>query len=79
MSSSLPGMVSATQAKVNELTKKHKLPAGAADNFAAMKQAWTDASAAFSSGKLQDAMAKASEAKDKLTQLQSALGMKPAA
>lgn len=79
MSSSMPGLVADAEAKVTELTKKHKLPEGAADNLAAVKQAWTDASSAFSSGKLQDAMAKASEAKDKLTQLQSALGMKPAA
>jgi hypothetical protein len=79
MSSSLPGMVSDTQAKVDALTKTHKLPAGAADNFAAIKQTWTDASGAFSSGKIQDALAKASEAKAKLTELQTTLGMKPAA
>jgi len=79
MSSSMPGLVSAVQTKVDALTKSHKLPAGAADNMAAVKQAWSDASAAFSSGKLQDAMSKASEAKDKLNQLQSKLGMKPAA
>jgi hypothetical protein len=79
MSSSMPNMVSAVQTKVDALTKSHKLPAGAADNLAAVKQSWSDASAAFSSGKLQDAMAKASEAKDKLTQLQSMLGIKPAA
>ena len=79
MSSSLPGMVSSTQAKVDALAKTHKLPAGAADNFAAIKQTWTDASGAFSSGKIQDALAKASEAKEKLMQLQTTLGMKPAA
>jgi hypothetical protein len=75
----MPGLVSAVQTKVDALTKSHKLPAGAADNMAAVKQAWGDASSAFQSGKLQDAMAKASEAKDKLTQLQTMLGMKPGA
>ena len=79
MSSSMPGLVSAVQTKVDALTKSHKLPAGAADNMAAAKQVWGDASSAFQSGKLQDAMAKASEAKDKLTQLQTMLGMKPGA
>ncbi len=44
-----------------------------------MKQTWDDASAAFQSGKLQDAMTKAAAAKDKLTELQATLGMKPAA
>jgi hypothetical protein len=79
LSGSMPGLVSAVQTKVDALTKKHKLPAGAADNMAAVKQAWGDASSAFQSGKLQDAMTKASEAKTKLTQLQTMLGMKPAA
>ncbi len=79
MSSSMPGLVSAVQTKMDALTKSHKLPAGAADNMASAKQAWSDASAAFQSGKLQDAMSKASAAKDKLTQLESMLGMKPAA
>jgi hypothetical protein len=79
MSSSMPGLVAAVQTKVDAMTKTHKLPAGAADNFAAVKQAWGDASSAFQSGKIQDAMAKAGEAKEKLTALQSMLGMKPAA
>ncbi len=79
MSSSMPGLVSAVQTKMDALTKSHKLPAGASDNMASVKQTWNDASSAFQSGKLQDAMSKASEAKDKLTQLQATLGMKPAA
>jgi hypothetical protein len=79
MGSSMPGLVSAVQTKVDALTKKHKLPAGVADNLTAAKQAWGDASSAFQSGKLQDAMTKASEAKAKLTELQAKLGMKPAA
>jgi len=79
MSSSMPGLVSSVQTKMDAMSKSHKLPAGAADNMASAKQAWSDASAAFQSGKLQDAMSKASAAKDKLNQLQTMLGMKPAA
>jgi hypothetical protein len=79
LSGSMPGLVQAVQTKVDALTKKHKLPAGAADDLTAVKQAWGDASSAFQSGKLQDAMAKATAAKEKLTQLQTMLGIKPAA
>ncbi|MGA2965042.1 MAG: hypothetical protein ABSD64_02450 [Terriglobales bacterium] len=79
MSGSMPGLVTAVETKVNALTKSHKLPAGAADSLASIKQSWSDASAAFSSGQLSDAMAKASAAKAKLTELQTTLGMKPAA
>jgi hypothetical protein len=79
MSGSMPGLVTAVQTKVAALTKSHKLPAGAADSLASVKQSWTDASTAFQSGQLSDAMAKASAAKAKLTELQTMLGMKPAA
>ncbi len=79
MSGSMPGLVSAVQTKVDALTKSHKLPAGAADTLTSIKQSWTDASTAFTSGNLSGAMAKASAAKAKLTELQTTLGMKPAA
>jgi hypothetical protein len=79
MSGSMPGLVTAVQTKVAALTKSHKLPAGAADSLASVKQSWSDASTAFHSGQLSDAMAKASAAKAKLTELQAMLGMKPAA
>jgi hypothetical protein len=79
LSSSMPGLVSAVQTKVDALTKSHKLPAGAADGLASVKQTWTDASAAFTSGQIPDALAKASAAKAKLTELQTTLGIKPAA
>lgn len=79
MSGSMPGLMTAVQTKVAALTKSHKLPAGAADSFATVKQSWTDASSAFTSGNLSDAMAKASAAKAKLTELQTTLGMKPTA
>ena len=79
LSSVFPGLVSAVQTKEDALKRSHKLPAGAADSLAAVKQVWGGASSAFQSGKLQDAMAKAAEAKGKLTQLEAMLGMKPAA
>jgi hypothetical protein len=79
LSSSMPGLVSAVQTKVDALTKSHKLPAGAADSLASVKQTWTDASAAFTSGQIPEALAKASDAKAKLTELQTKLGIKPAA
>lgn len=79
MSSSMPGLVTTVQKKVDALTKSHKLPAGAAAGLASVKQNWTDASTAFQSRQLSDAMAKASAAKAKLTELQTMLGMKPAA
>lgn len=79
MSGSMPGLVTAVQTRVDALTKSHKLPAGAADSLASIKQSWTAASTAMQSGQLSDAMAKASAAKAKLTELQTTLGIKPAA
>ncbi len=79
LSGSVPGLVSAVQTRVDALTKSHKLPAGAADTFASVKQTWTDASTAFSSGQIPDALAKATAAKAKLTELATTIGLKPAA
>ena len=79
LSTSMPGLVGAVQAKVDTLAKTHKLPAGAADSLASVKQTWTDASATFTSGQIPDALAKASAAKEKLTDLATKLGVKPAA
>ena len=59
LSGSLPKTVEEITTKVAALTKTHKLPAGAGDQLDAAKQMWTDASSAFSSGNLSDAMAKA--------------------
>jgi phage terminase small subunit len=55
------------------------VPKATADSFASAKQTWTDASAASASGKIPDAVAKGSEAKTELTDLQSKLGIKPKA
>lgn len=79
LSGSIPALVAEDQKKVDTLTRSHKLPKGAADTFATEKQAWTDASAAFASGKIPDAVAKASDVKAKLTELQTTLGIKPKA
>lgn len=79
LSGSMPGLVSAVQSRVDTLTKSHKLPAGVGERLATVKQTWTDASAAFTSGQIPDALAKATAAKGMLTQLQTTLGMKPAA
>ena len=79
LSGSMPALVSTIQTKVAALTKSHKLPAGAADTLASVKQTWTDASSAFTSGQIPDALAKATAAKAKLTELGAMLGIKPAA
>ena len=79
LSAKMPGLVATVSSKVDALKKTHKLPAGAADTLASVKQGWTDASAAFTSGQIPDALAKASAAKDKLMELEPKLGIKPAA
>jgi hypothetical protein len=78
LNSSMPGLVSAIQSKVDALKKHHALPAGATDALAGLKQAWGNASAAFQSGDLSGAMEKASAAKAKLADMQQMLGMKAA-
>jgi hypothetical protein len=76
LSTSMRGLIAAVQSKADALTKNHHLPAGAADTLASVKQSWTDASSTVSSGQIQDALAKASAAKDKLTELANKLGVK---
>lgn len=73
LNSSVPGLLADDQKKVDALTKRHKLPKDVADGFASAKQAWADASAASTSGKLPDAVAKGSDAKVRLTELQTTL------
>ena len=79
LNNSIPGLVSAVQTKVEVLTKRRRLPKGVADSLASAKQTWTDASTAFTSGQLPDALEKAAAAKAALTELQAKLGIKPAA
>jgi hypothetical protein len=80
LNNSIPGLVSAVQTKLDALAKRRrKLPKGVADNLAIAKQCWTDASTAFTSGQLPEALEKASAAKASLIELQTKLGIKPAA
>jgi hypothetical protein len=79
LSSKMPGLVAAVQSRESALSKSHKLPAGANDTLASAKQIWSAAAAAFASGQIPDALAKASAAKQKLVDLEPKLGMKPAA
>lgn len=79
LSGSLPRSVEQITTKVAPLPKTHTLPAGVGDQLDAAEQMWTDASSAFSSGNLSDAMAKANDVKDKFAALRTMLGVKPAA
>lgn len=78
LSDAIPGIVSAIQTKADALAKKHRLPKSIADSFASAKQTWEEASSAFISGQLQDALAKGANAKVALTDLQTKLKIKPA-
>lgn len=81
MSTELPNDVGAVQAKVDELAKARKLPAGLdaaafagiKDSLTNMKQMWTDAQAAFTSGNLADAMAKVGTIKQGLVSAMTTL------
>lgn len=79
LSGGMPKMVAGAEARVKTLTAQHKLPEGAGDKLEAVKKGWSDASDAFKSGNLADAMNKANAAKNQLTDLAGSLGMKPAA
>lgn len=69
----VPTLLAEDQKKVDALTKRHKLPKAVADNFASAKQTWAAASAASASGKIPDAVAKGTDAKTKLMDLQTTL------
>jgi hypothetical protein len=76
LESTMPGLVSAVQNKVDTLKRTHKLPAGADDALTELKQKWGDASTSFKSGDYSSAMEQANAAKAKLADLQKMLGMK---
>lgn len=84
MSGGLPGMVSAIQSRVDILSKSRRLPAGldkdkfdsAKASLATVTQTWTEASNAFQSGNLMDAVAKAKAVKEKAVEIMNTLGMK---
>jgi phage shock protein A len=77
MSSTMPGLVSAVQSRMDTLKKTHRLPSGANDAFASLQQSWNGASSSFQSGDLSSAMQQATAAKEKLAEVQKTLGMKP--
>jgi hypothetical protein len=84
MSGGLPGMVEAIQSRVNILSKSKKLPSGidknkfeaAKTDLATISGAWTEASSAFTSGNLMEAVTKAKTVKDKAVEIMNAIGMK---
>ena len=88
MSAGLPGMVSAIQSRINILAKSRKLPAGldkekfesAKTSLAGITQTLTEATDAFKSGNVMDAVNKATTVKEKAAEIMAAIGMKlPAA
>jgi hypothetical protein len=83
LSDSLPKMVDAIKSRVDILSQSKKLPAGmdaaklasAKDGLAAATTGWAEAQDAFKAGKWTDAIAKATSAKDKATEVMATLGM----
>jgi hypothetical protein len=83
MSAGLPKMVEAIKSRVDILSKSKKLPAGldkvkfdgVKSGLAEITQTWTDATTAFQSGNLAEALAKAKTVKDKAVEIMTTLGM----
>lgn len=76
LNDTMPGLVSAVQARMDRLKKSHHLPPAAPADLASVKQSWEDSSTAFQSGQLFEALSKGSQAQSKLMALQKALGLK---
>jgi len=83
LSGGLPQMAEAIKSRVDILSQSKKLPAGldkdklesAKAGLASLNQSWTEASAAFQSGNMTDAIAKAQAAKAKAVECMTALNM----
>ena len=83
MSGGLPKLAEAIKARVDALSASKKLPAGidkdklesAKTGLATLSQSWTEASDAFKSGNLTDAIAKGQAAKAKAVELMTALNI----
>lgn len=83
MSGGLPKMAEAIKSRVDILSQSKKLPAGldkdklegAKTGLATVNQSWTEASDAYKSGNLADAIAKATAAKAKAVEVMTALNM----
>jgi hypothetical protein len=81
--SDLPAAVGGIQARIDELSKAKTLPQGvdkaavesANAGLAEAQTMWNEATASFSAGSLEDAIAKAGAVKAKVGELMSALGM----
>ena len=84
MSDSVPTMVKALQARVDELSKARRLPTGvdkaqldaAKGSLSQLTASWTQAEDAYKNGKLAEAVAMASDVKGKAGETMSTLGMK---
>ena len=83
MSSGVPKMAEAIKSRVDILSQSKKLPAGldkakldgAKTDLATLNQSWTEASSAYQSGNVNDAVAKAEAAKTKAVEIMTALNM----
>lgn len=83
MSGGLPKMAEAIKSRVDILSQSKKLPAGldkdklegAKTGLATVNQSWTEASDAYKSGNMADAIAKATAAKAKAVEVMTALNM----
>ena len=83
MSSGVPKMAEVIKSRVDILSQSKKLPAGldkaklddAKAGLASLNQSWTQASDAFKSGDVTDAVGKAKAAKDKAVEIMTALNM----
>jgi hypothetical protein len=83
MSAGLPKMVDAIKSRVDALSASRKLPAGldkarldeAKASLAAATTAWSEATTAYGSGDLVEAVNKANAVKDRAAQIMQSLGM----
>jgi hypothetical protein len=81
LSTQLPAMLQSIQARLAELSKSKHLPKGvdksavaaAKSGLDSIKSTWAEASAASTSGNVQDAIAKAQAAKNKATEIMQSL------
>lgn len=87
MSAALPQATTTIEARIAELKKARKLPEGVTKDAVAaagpgleqVKATWTEATAAFGEGKVEDAVMKAKSVQVKVDELLLSLGLKPAA
>jgi len=83
MSSGVPTLAEAIKSRVDILTQSKRLPAGldkakldsAKSSLTELNQSWTEASEAFKSGNVTDAVAKGKAARDKAVEIMTALNM----